>query len=145
MKSVQEIIDSHDSDLYVDGSVHSESGYSYKLVLKMLEEMRDQYTISDISELRILKLHHPQYGYDYWNEGMYENIELPDGTFIDLQSQLKYKNQSNYRIYFKDGNLLLKEYICSSGFGRTTDDRFPEVLLVKKNQFDVVQYVEFTL
>jgi hypothetical protein len=90
--------------------------------------------------MRIVTLFPPEYGFDQWNHGMYY-IKMPNGKLMNMKAHMKYGD--NWEILFKDRDIYLQEYTCSSGCGRSTIN--PPVLLIAGEEYDAYRYSEASL
>lgn len=51
MKTAEDVLDNFTADVYAEGPVYSESGYSYFTVIKAMEEYANQFRQADVSGL----------------------------------------------------------------------------------------------
>lgn len=89
--------------------------------------------------MRILKLHHPT-GHPYWQKNEFK-VELPDGKFVDLFLLHDSPGATGYEIYVEAGDVYFHECHCSSGGGKQRIKTLEPILVVSKNDYDILEYV----
>lgn len=87
--------------------------------------------------MRTVKLYHPG-GHPFWQSDEYR-VQKPDGSVIDVRGLMKYG--MGYKVYIRDGNIYFRECACGSGYGKKFMDHVPEILLIKKEDYDTIEYI----
>lgn len=95
-------------------------------------------TAKEITNIRILKLHHPK-GHPYWQQGEYK-IQLPDGTLINPANHIT-DTHGGYRVYWDESGVWVQICAAGSGFGKVDRPHIPPILLVNKSEYDQIELV----
>jgi len=89
--------------------------------------------------MRVLKLHHPT-GHPYWNQGEFI-LELPDDSMLNPVTLLKDNYGGSYDVYVKNGDVMLQQCACGSGYGKVRMTEIDPIVLIKQDEYDQLEYV----